>query len=61
MYEDNTKLCVPHQLVRNGPVDRLRNELDEAERRVTRLKNLLAKIDAQPAVAELLNEIGKEL
>lgn len=49
---------VPH---RRGSIDALRDRLQSAREEVARLEALIAKIDANPGVAELLNEISKAL
>ena len=47
--------------VRRGSIDHLRDRLRDARNEVERLEALIAKIDANPGVADLLNEISKAL
>jgi len=53
--------CEPSKIIRRGAVDRLRERLSDAKEQVRRLEALLVRMDKNPEVAELLNELSKEL
>jgi hypothetical protein len=46
---------------RRGSIDQLRDRLRSAQEEVERLTALLAKVEKNPEVADLLNEISKVL
>ncbi len=62
MLNSEAPVCSqPSVLMRIGAVDRLRDRLNHAKEQVSRLEALLKRLDANPQVADLLNEISKEL
>ena len=61
MYDGPKDVGAMVRIECRGPVDRLREQLADAKERVARLESVLAKIEANPQVADLLNEIGKVL
>lgn len=46
---------------RRGSIDQLRDRLRSAQEEVERLSALIAKVEKNPEVADLLNEISKVL
>ena len=61
MYDGHAKSGAPMELgkVQNGVVERLVSERNQCAKRLKDLDEMLAKLDKNPEIAEILNQLSK--